>query len=109
MHLDIKANQAARKWTRSELFGRVLWALVQPLFRFSPRIFWSLRTGMLRLFGATIGSGVHIYPTVMIAIPWNLQIGSRASVGDRAILYNLGVISIGSTATVSQGAHLCAG
>jgi putative colanic acid biosynthesis acetyltransferase WcaF len=30
-------------------------------------------------------------------------------VGDRAILYALGPITIGANATVSQGAHLCAG
>lgn len=32
-----------------------------------------------------------------------------AAVGDRAILYALGPISIGERATISQGAHLCAG
>ena len=36
-------------------------------------------------------------------------IGAEASIGDRAILYNLGLISIGDGATISQGAHLCAG
>jgi putative colanic acid biosynthesis acetyltransferase WcaF len=45
----------------------------------------------------------------MIAIPWNLVIGTDASIGDRAIIYNLGLISIGDAATISQGAHLCAG
>jgi putative colanic acid biosynthesis acetyltransferase WcaF len=109
MLLNIKDNKAARKWTRYELFRRVLWAFVHPLFRCSPRIFWSWRVCILRLFGASIGSDVHIHPTVSIALPWNLVIGSEASVGDRAILYNLGLISIGPAATISQGAHLCAG
>jgi putative colanic acid biosynthesis acetyltransferase WcaF len=109
MLLNIRDNQAARKWTRYELFLRVLWALVHPLFRYSPRVFWSWRIWILRCFGASIGSGVHIHPTAMITLPWNLQIGSEASVGDRAILYNLGLISIGAAATISQGAHLCAG
>lgn len=63
----------------------------------------------MRIFGASIGSGVHIYPTVRIMLPWNLSIGSEASIGDRANLYNLGLISIGPAATISQGAHLCAG
>jgi putative colanic acid biosynthesis acetyltransferase WcaF len=109
MLLNIKANKAARKWSRSELLLRVLWALAHPLFRYSPRVFWSWRVGILRLFGASIGSGVHIYPTAIITLPWNLRIASEASVGDRAILYNLGLISIGAAATISQGAHLCAG
>ncbi|WP_244908371.1 acetyltransferase [Cereibacter azotoformans] len=64
---------------------------------------------MLRLFRAKIGRQVHIYPTVRITIPWNLKIGEFAAVGDRAILYALGTITIGARATVSQGAHICAG
>ncbi len=63
----------------------------------------------MRLFGARIGKHVHIYPNVKITIPWNLDIGDYAGVGDHVILYALGPISIGKAATVSQGAHLCAG
>jgi putative colanic acid biosynthesis acetyltransferase WcaF len=63
----------------------------------------------LRFFGAKIGRGVHIYPTVRIAVPWNLHIADEASVGDSVILYSLGSIFIGRSATVSQHAHLCAG
>lgn len=109
MLLKTKANRATPKWTRREQFLRGLWSLTHPLFRYSPRIFWSWRVFILRLFGASIGSDVHIHPTAMIALPWNLEIGAEASIGDRAILYNLGRISIGDGATVSQGAHLCAG
>ncbi len=42
-------------------------------------------------------------------MPWNLTIGPQSAVGDGAILYALGPISLGSRVTVSQGAHLCAG
>jgi putative colanic acid biosynthesis acetyltransferase WcaF len=88
---------------------RVVWAMLHPLFRYSPRIFWGWRAWLLRLFGASIGRQAHIYPTAVIALPWNLVVGEEASIGDRAIIYNLGLISIGSAATISQGAHLCAG
>ena len=64
---------------------------------------------ILRLFGARIGVDVHIYPSVRIAVPWNLSIGDRSAVGDGAILYSLGKIEIGLDATISQYAHLCAG
>ncbi|MBV7258516.1 putative colanic acid biosynthesis acetyltransferase [Erythrobacter crassostreae] len=64
---------------------------------------------LLRLFGAKIGANAHIYPSVRITIPWNIDIGDEAGVGDGAILYALGPITIGARATVSQGAHLCAG
>ena len=42
-------------------------------------------------------------------MPWNLTLGTECAVGDRAILYALGRIEIGTRATISQGAHLCAG
>lgn len=44
-----------------------------------------------------------------ITIPWNLDLGAQCAVGDRAILYALGPITIGARTAVSQGAHLCAG
>jgi putative colanic acid biosynthesis acetyltransferase WcaF len=107
--LDIAANRASRKWTRKELAGRALWTFAHPLFAASPRMFWGWRRGLLRLFGAKVGRNVHIFPTARIAIPWNLNIGDEAAIGDRAIIYNLGHITIGAQATISQGAHLCAG
>ena len=64
---------------------------------------------MLRMFGAQIGQHVHIFPSVRIAVPWNVTIGDYASVGDGAILYSLGPIRVGESATISQYAHLCAG
>lgn len=110
LRVDIDANRRAEKWTRSELVRRAIWELLgQNLFAISPRPMWAWRCGLLRAFGAKIGRNVHLHPTVRIAIPWNLNIGDFAAVGDGAILYSLGVITIGRGATVSQYAHLCAG
>jgi putative colanic acid biosynthesis acetyltransferase WcaF len=64
---------------------------------------------LLKLFGATVGQQVHIHPTVRIAIPWHLKIGSFAAIGDGVRIYNLGDVTIGDRVCVSQGAHLCAG
>jgi putative colanic acid biosynthesis acetyltransferase WcaF len=107
--LDIATNRSALKWTRRELAGRVLWGLAQPFFRLSPRPFWGWRRFLLRAFGAMVGHEVHMCPTVRITIPWNLRVGAFTAVGDRATLYNLGIITIGEFVTVSQNAHLCGG
>jgi putative colanic acid biosynthesis acetyltransferase WcaF len=107
--VDVAANRSARKWTRKELVGRALWSLVFPLFRLSPRIFWGWRRFILRAFGARVGKDVHIFPTTRIAIPWNLTLGDGCALGDRTNLYSLGHIRVGCRATISQGAHLCAG
>lgn len=107
--LEIDRNRSERSWSRREQLARVAWVLMFPLFSLSPRPLWGWRRWLLRCFGARIGAQVHIYPSVRIIIPWNLHLGSHCAVGDRAILYALGTISIGPRATVSQGAHLCAG
>ena len=108
--LDIAANRSARHWSRSELTKRFIWEIARfPLFTMTPRPLWRWRRMLLRLFGARIGKEVHIFPSVKIAIPWNLKVGDFAAVGDGAILYSLGLISIGERATISQNAHLCAG
>lgn len=61
------------------------------------------------MFGAKIGKRVHLFPSVRIAIPWNLDIRDDAAIGDSAILYSLGPITIGARVTISQYVHLCAG
>lgn len=108
--INVAANRAARKWSRRELVGRALWEILSPpLFAWTPRPLWAWRRFVLRAFGARIGADVHIFPTVRIPVPWNLEIGSQSAVGDGAVLYCLGRIVIGRGATISQYAHLCAG
>lgn len=106
---DIEANRKAKKWTLKEQAGRVIWGMMRPLFAFSPRPLWGWRRFLLRLAGAKIGRDVHLHPSVQVPIPWNITIGDHTGVGDRAILYALGSITIGPRATISQLAHLCAG
>lgn len=107
--IDVTSNRAVRKWSRKELIGRILWFMIYPLFRLSPRPLWGWRRAILRCFGAQLGENVHVYPSVRIIIPWNIEIGDYAAVGDHAILYALGHIRIGARSVVSQGAHICAG
>lgn len=107
--VDVAANRAAVKWSLGENLARVLWALCQPLFRWSPRIFWGWRRSILRLFRAEVGREAQVFPTARIFMPWNLRLGDECAVGDGVTLYALGRIDIGSRSTVSQGAHLCAG
>lgn len=90
--------------------ARVLWGLVQAtLFRASFHNWYGFRRRLLVLFGARIHPSVRIRASVRIEIPWNLTIGGESSVGDRAILYCLGPVTIGQRVSISQGAHVCAG
>jgi putative colanic acid biosynthesis acetyltransferase WcaF len=107
--LDIKTNRSSGKYSSRELAARLLWGIVRPLFRCSPRIFFRWRSFLLRLFGAKIGRHVHIYNSAAIYMPWNLEIGDWSSIGEHVFVYNLGKVTLGSRTTVSHRAHLCAG
>jgi putative colanic acid biosynthesis acetyltransferase WcaF len=97
-------------FTLGDRLYRACWNLVAALlFRPSPRPLHAWRAFLLRLFGAEIGPHVHVYPGVRIWSPRNLRIEGHVGVGDGAILYNMGPLTIGRRATISQGAHLCGG
>lgn len=105
-----ESSRHVSPWTTKQKVGRALWSLVQgTLFRFSPRNAFRWRAFLLRCFGAKLENNVRIRSTVTIEIPWNLTVGHDSAVGDHAILYCLGPITIGRYVTVSQYGHLCAG
>ena len=83
--------------------------MAQPLWRYVPRCCWQWRCVLLSLFGASIGSGVRIYPAARIHQPWNLAIGPRCTIAWNVVIYCLGPVSVGADVVISQGAHLCAG
>ncbi len=100
----------ASPWTFREKVGRAIWMLVgKPIFRVSFHNWYGFRAWLLRMFGAKVGKGVAIRPSVNIEVPWMIEIDEDATVGDYAILYSLGPIRIGRRTIVSQYSHLCAG
>lgn len=87
-----------------------LWWVVQDtLFALSPQFMYGWRRWLLRLFGAKVGKGVLLRPSVKITYPWKLTIGDYSWIGDFSELYTLGPIQIGQNAVVSQHAYLCTG
>jgi len=88
--------------------ARALWGMVYVfLFRPSPRPLHAWRASLLRLFGATIGPGCHIYPKARIWAPWKLKCEDVVAIADEAIIYNPSLITLGSHSTISQQAYLC--
>ncbi len=107
--LNIEANRNAQKYPLRVQLMRVFWAFGKVLFRLVPRPLYGPRRFLLKCFGAKIGRNVNIANTATIYFPWNLEVGDWSSIGERAMIYNLGKITVGKQATISQGAHLCAG
>ncbi len=107
--LDIAANRRAKKYSVAELFRRVLWSGGRLAFRFSPRPCFGWRRLVLRCFGARIGAQVNTYPSTWIYFPWNLTVGAWSAIGEEALIYNLGPVTLGEQVTISHRAQLCAG
>lgn len=109
LQLDTAANRAARKYTRAEQLRRVLWSLGRWLIVLSPRPLFAWRRGVLRLFGARVGAHVNIYPSTRICMPWNVELGDWCALGEEVLVYSLAKVRIGTRATLSYRAHVCAG
>ncbi|HEV2295333.1 MAG TPA: WcaF family extracellular polysaccharide biosynthesis acetyltransferase [Tepidisphaeraceae bacterium] len=104
------ASREPSPWSLMDKTKRALWMLTSAmLFRPSFHNWYGWRRLLLRAFGARVGRNVRIRPSALIEIPWNLELGDDVVVGDRAILYSLGKITIHNRAVISQYAHLCAG
>lgn len=89
---------------------RLVWAIAyRLLFRPSPRPLHRWRAFMLRCFGAKLGHSCHVYPSVQIWAPWNLELADQVGIADGVICYSMAPIVIGAQVVVSQGVHLCTG
>lgn len=96
--------------TPRERLRETLWEIIgQPLMRLTFHNWYGIRRRLLNLFGADIHPTARVRPTARISHPWRLTVGAHTAIGDHAILFCLGAISIGSRCTISQYAHLCAG
>lgn len=94
---------------RSALFVQLWWFIQAFFFKSSPQVLYGWRRFLLRCFGARIGRGVLIRPSVTVTYPWKVSIGDYCWIGDDVVLYSLGNIEIGDNSVVSQKCYLCTG
>lgn len=88
---------------------RALWGAVHLLlFRPSPKFMHAWRRLLLRLFGARMGPGSIVHPSVRIWAPWNLEMGPNACLSPDVDCYAVDRITLGANAVVSRYAFLCA-
>ena len=91
-------------------FKKLFWYFINAIFFKTlfpfPSIF---KVKLLRLFGASVGSGVVIKPSVNIKYPWFLKIGDHSWIGEDVWIDNLEKVTIGKHVVLSQGAYLLTG
>jgi putative colanic acid biosynthesis acetyltransferase WcaF len=95
----VSLNSKIIRW-----FWRLIWFF---LFKPTPRNFHFWRCFLVKVFGAKLGKGVHLYPTVQIWAPWNLEMGDFSCLGDNVDCYSVDKILIGKNTTISQYTFLC--
>src|SRR5258708_23206276 len=85
---------------RSAASGQIWWIVQATLVGLSPQFMDRWRNWLLRLFGATVGVGVLVRPSVRITYPWKVAIGDWSWVGDGAVIYSLERIVIGRNVSI---------
>lgn len=89
---------------------RAFWFLVNALVLRNPMNPSSgLKRFVLRMFGAKVGAGVVLKPSLNIKYPWFLTIGNYSWIGENVWIDNLGHVTIGDNVCISQGAFLLTG
>lgn len=95
--------------TLKSKLARLVWVCVC-LLLFRPTPVWAChkwRVFLLKSFGAKIGKGCKIAPSVRVWAPWNLTMGDFSCLADHVDCYTVDAIVIGSKVTVSQRSFLC--
>lgn len=93
---------------KSDKLYRFIWRIVS-LILFKPftlPFFNGWRVFLLRLFGATIGSGSVVYGSSYIPSPKKLNMGRNSAIGPEVKLH-IGQTIIGNKVTISQRTYLC--
>jgi putative colanic acid biosynthesis acetyltransferase WcaF len=94
----------------ANLSKRLAWFFCNAIFLQNPiNPSSGLKVWLLRLFGAKIGKGVTLKPSINIKYPWFLKIGDHVWVGEEVWIDNLKTVTIGHHCCISQGAMLLSG
>ena len=110
MRVDLSNYNNGWYKTGRGVFTRFLWYFVNALFLNNPLNFSSIiKIVLMRMFGAKIGRGVRINPSINVKYPWNIHIGDHTWIGENVWLDSLVTIKIGKNCCISQGSYLCTG
>lgn len=107
-HTASAAHLGASPWTLRQKAAMLLWDYAWLLLCvWTPKPLYPWRLLILRAFGARITGRPFVHQRARIQIPWNIRLEAGACIGDRANLYSVGEIHVGSNAIIAQESYLC--
>jgi len=110
--VEVRLDRFDNSWYQpgGSSLKRICWFVINALFFINPiNPFSGIKVGLLRAFGAQVGRGVIIKPSVNIKYPWRLKIGDHVWIGEKVWIDNLADVSLGDHVCLSQGAMLLTG
>jgi len=108
--VDLSKFQNSTFERGATILKELLWIIIRALFfNHSLALVNRLKIDLLKLFGAKVGQGVIIKPSVMIKFPWKLIIGNHVWIGEKVWIDNLDQVVIEDHVCISQGAMLLCG
>lgn len=106
----VQQSRYRSPWSLKIRLAVILWnAAWLLLFRPTPRPLNRWRLLLLRLFGCRITGIPNVSPAARITMPWNLSLAHRATLAPHCEIYNLGLVTLETRATVAQEAYICTG
>lgn len=110
MSVDLSKYDNSWYSTGASGFKVVCWFFIKGIFFLNPIFpFVGFKVFLLRMFGAKVGNGVVIKPSVNIKYPWLLEIGNHVWIGEMVWIENHCKVVIGSNVCLSQGATIMTG
>ena len=109
MNRDLSAFSGSANFTLLRKIQLGTWFWVHHLIFKSACTPSSLRPLLLKLFGASVGSGVLIRRGVRVHFPWKLEIGDDCWIGEEVWFINHEKVTIGSDVCISQRSIICSG
>lgn len=102
--LHYKNNFSFRHKIKIQIW-RITWFLLAKPFPRKSFNFWKIF--ILRVFGAKIHKTAVVYSSAKIYCPWNLVMHENSCIADEVEFYNVDMITVKSSAIISQNAFLC--
>ena len=95
-------------WTFREKLGRAAWMIFgRPLTRHISQLVRHPPLDSEAVWGQSCPGGIHTTRAAHIEVPWMIDLREGVTIGDYAILYSLGPITIGERSIISQYALVC--